>query len=127
MGDKTSLAACSKSLQFKKLEMDLLLVFMGGKQESHLRFQVASMRWERQKSLVSLSSRNHIYAGTLPVENHGAFSKGKQGIILCPANIATGVETSATLADNDATHGNKTTTIYLDAKALAVGLATVLN
>ena len=106
--------------------MDLLLVFMAEKQKSHLRLQVASMRWERQNSLVSLSSRNHIYAGTLPVENHGAFSQGKQGIILCPSNIATGVETSSTLTDNNATHGNKTTTIYLDAKALAVGLATVL-
>jgi hypothetical protein len=127
MGDKTSLAAFSKSPQFKKLERDLLLVFMTEKQESHLRLQVASMRWERQKSLVGLRSGNHIYTGTLPVENHGAFSQGKQGIILGPANIAARMKTGATLTDNYATHGNKTTTKHLDTQALAIGFATVLN
>ena len=68
-----------------------------------------------------------VHATTFAVEEYATINKGEDGVVAAHADVLTGVELGATLANNDVAGDNSLATELLHAEALAAGIATVTN
>jgi len=64
-------------------------------------------------------------AAMINIENHQAIRRSEQGIIFAPANVQTGFDVGATLADKDIARKNKLASIAFNAQALGIRVTTV--
>ena len=63
----------------------------------------------------------------LTLETDGAVYQSEQGVILANANVDTGMDVGASLANQDVTGQNKLTVCTLHAQALSLGITAVLG
>ena len=64
---------------------------------------------------------------TLALELDGTVDQSEQGVILADADIDTGMDVGASLADQDVAGQNELTVSTLDAQALGLGVTAVLG